>query len=104
MHERRSLKRVTSRLAGHFRHREFAEFFVNEWEQFLRGFGIALLNAIEDARDVVHGMRIGPRARDVEVERNKNSPTLKTGEPLSSARFGSFSGAQAFPFQLNRAG
>jgi hypothetical protein len=43
---------------GHFSRGEFAEFIVNQRQQFLSGFGVALLRAVEDAREIAHGRRI----------------------------------------------
>jgi hypothetical protein len=36
----------------------FAQLLMNEWEQFLGSFGIALVDAVEDARDVAHAHRL----------------------------------------------
>ena len=41
-------------LIGHLDRREFAQLLINERKQLFGGFGIALLNAVEDVRDVAH--------------------------------------------------
>src|SRR5205814_4290994 len=54
MHERSRLQSLAWRFPGHFRCGEFAQFFVNEREQFVRSAGVTLLNAIQNSRNVAH--------------------------------------------------
>src|SRR5213083_850688 len=52
MHQRSRLQSLAWRFPGHFRRREFAQFIVNEREQFVSSFGVALLDAIQNSRDI----------------------------------------------------
>jgi len=54
VNESGGLKRLPRRFVRHFLSGQATEFFVNERQQFLGGFGIALLNPVEDLRDVAH--------------------------------------------------
>jgi hypothetical protein len=48
------LQLVAWRLVRHFCSRKFPEFVINQGQQFLRGFGVPLLDAVEDVGDVAH--------------------------------------------------
>ena len=52
--QRGGLERLPGGFVGHSGRREFPEFVVNERKKVLGGFGVALLHAAEDARDVAH--------------------------------------------------
>jgi len=56
MYQRRRLERVAGGFAGHLVGGQAAQFIVNQRQQFLRAPGIALLDVIEDASDVAHGL------------------------------------------------
>jgi hypothetical protein len=45
---------MASRLVGHVVRRQSAKFFIDQRQQFLSGFGIALLDALEDLGDIAH--------------------------------------------------
>ena len=53
--ERGRLKRVSRLFPRHLGCRQASQLGVDERQQFISGFGIALLDGLEDARDVVHG-------------------------------------------------
>ena len=50
------LEGVSSRLVPHFQGRKAAQLFVNQGQKLLGGLGFALPHAIENARNVVHGL------------------------------------------------
>lgn len=52
------LESLTRRFPRHLGRGECAQFLVNQRQQFLSGFGIALLNAVEDAGEVAHAPSI----------------------------------------------
>jgi hypothetical protein len=54
MDQGRRLQRLAGDLLSHLRGRKLAKFLVNQWEQLLCGLSLALLDAIQDARDVAH--------------------------------------------------
>src|SRR5439155_8126253 len=68
VHECGGLECVARCFLSHLDRGEFAEFVVNEREQFFRCFGIALLNPVEDACEVAHTARLGRGVLDVEIE------------------------------------
>src|SRR6266581_3618987 len=57
MHQRRRLQGLAWPFVGHLVRRELAQFLIDEGEQFLCRFGIALLNRVENASDIAHGYR-----------------------------------------------
>jgi hypothetical protein len=54
MDQGRGLKGLTRRLLGHPRAGESAQFFIDQWQQFLGGRGVPLLYGIENLRYVIH--------------------------------------------------
>jgi hypothetical protein len=52
MHQGGGLERVTRRAMGHFIRRQFAQFRIDERQQFIGGFRIAVLDFPENARHV----------------------------------------------------
>ena len=56
MHQRRGLQRVSRRTVGHPGGGDAPEFVIDNWQQFRRGFGIAVVDLVQNARDVAHGM------------------------------------------------
>src|SRR5439155_17233695 len=56
MYERRGLQGVTRLLVGHLVRRELAQFAIDKRQQFLRSFGIAMLNRVENASDLAHAL------------------------------------------------
>ncbi len=54
MHKGSGLQGLAGRFVGHTCGRQFAQFVVDQWQQLLSGLRLALLNAIEDARDLIH--------------------------------------------------
>ena len=54
MDQRGRLQGMASRLVGHVVRRQSAKFFIDQRQQFLSGFGIALLDALEDLGDIAH--------------------------------------------------
>jgi len=64
---------VARRLVGHLVRGKFAEFLVDEREQFLGGFSFALLHAVKDARDIAHGRSLADGARMSIPKRSQRS-------------------------------
>ena len=60
------LQCMPGRLLDHFAGSQSAQFLVNERQQFVRGFRVALLNSIEKASDLAHGQKDTDSLRDVE--------------------------------------
>lgn len=58
MHEGGGLKRVTRRFVCHFLCGQFAQFVVNQRQQFVGSFWIALLRAVENLCDVADARRL----------------------------------------------
>lgn len=56
VHKSRGLERVTGGLIGHPRGGEFAEFLVDQRQQFLRGLGVATLSSIQDLGDLAQAL------------------------------------------------
>ena len=56
--QRRGLKRLSRRLLAHLVGCETAQFLINQRQQFRSSFGITLLCAVQNARDVAHARRI----------------------------------------------
>src|SRR5205814_3179814 len=54
VHQRRRLQRLAGSFVRHFIGCEPAEFFIDEWKQFIGGIGIAFADSIENAREVAH--------------------------------------------------
>jgi hypothetical protein len=52
MHQRSGLQGLARRFMGHLLRREFAQFLINQWQQFVRGSGIAMCQRIENVRHV----------------------------------------------------
>lgn len=55
VHERRGLESMAGGFARHLVGGDASEFLVDQWEKFLGGPGIALIQGAENARDVVQG-------------------------------------------------
>ena len=55
MHQSRRLKRLSGFLIGHPDGGEFAQFSIDQREQFLGSLSVALLHSVENASDVTHG-------------------------------------------------
>ncbi len=55
MHQGRRLQSLAGHFVGHLVRGKFAQFLVNQREQFVRSPPIAVLNGFEDARDFAHG-------------------------------------------------
>jgi hypothetical protein len=62
------------RFVGHLLGGELAEFVVNERQQLLSGFRVALLNAVEDVRDITHSWSLPGRSADVDTRKKEESP------------------------------
>ncbi len=58
VNERGGLKRVARGLIGHSVRGQPSKIFVNQRQQFIGGFGIALYRALQDVRDVAHSARV----------------------------------------------
>ena len=58
------MERVTGGFVGHLVRGEFAQLLIDERQQFLRGFGIAVLDGFEESRDVAHGARLWKTSRE----------------------------------------
>src|SRR5439155_27256324 len=54
MHGRGGLKSLAWRFLGHLVRGEFAQFLVNQRQQFVGSFWIAFFDGVEDAGDVAH--------------------------------------------------
>jgi hypothetical protein len=54
VNEGSGLERVAGGFVGHAMDGEFAQFFVNEREQFVRSFAVATFDSLEDVGDVAH--------------------------------------------------
>src|SRR6185503_18271900 len=67
--ESRGLKGLSGFLIGHLGGGEFAQLCINEREQFIGRLGIALLNAVEDARDVAHKVHTKEPRQNVEYRK-----------------------------------
>jgi hypothetical protein len=52
--ERGGLERVTGSFASHFSRSQMAKFIVNNGEQFSGAPGVALLDGVQNERDVTH--------------------------------------------------
>jgi hypothetical protein len=68
---------VAWRLVRHFCSRKFPEFVINQGQQFLRGFGVPLLDAVEDVGDVAHGAKFKVRGVEAESSILDNTITLR---------------------------
>src|ERR1039457_302079 len=58
MHERGGLQRLVGRFIGHARCREFAQFAINQREQFIGGLWVAVLDGFQNAGDVAQSATI----------------------------------------------
>jgi hypothetical protein len=56
MDERGGLQRLVRRFVGHLVGGELAQFFIDQRQQFISGFGVALFDGVENVGDVVHIM------------------------------------------------
>jgi len=61
MHERGRLESVAGSFVRHLVSGEFAQLLVNQREQLIGSFGVALLNTVEDTSDVAHARRLCDR-------------------------------------------
>ena len=52
--QRGGLQGIASRLLGHPRGRQSPKFLIDQRQQFLGGFGVALLDALENLGDIAH--------------------------------------------------
>lgn len=48
MHQGGGLERMTGSLVGHLVRREPPQFVIDQRQQFVRGFGVTVLNGVED--------------------------------------------------------
>src|SRR5882724_4481691 len=69
MHQRRRLQGLAWSFVGHLVRGKFAQFLIDEGEQFLCCFGIALLNGVENASDFAHALEPKRSTGIAEAER-----------------------------------
>jgi hypothetical protein len=55
VNERGGLQRLAGGFAGHPLRGQSAQFLIDQREKFFGGFGVAVLDAVENARNVAHG-------------------------------------------------
>ena len=55
------LERLPRSFLGHPRRGKFAQFLVNQWQEFLGGLSFALMHASQDARHLAHGSALCAR-------------------------------------------
>src|SRR5262249_22556705 len=58
MDQRRSLQGLAGRLLGHFVRGQLSQFVINQRQQFIGSFGVALQNCIKNARDIAHALTV----------------------------------------------
>ena len=70
MHQGRGLEGVTWRFAGHLVRRHSPQFVIDQRQQLMRGWRVALFDGLEDLRDVTHAVN---RSR---ADRKSESPKI----------------------------
>ena len=58
MHERGGLQSLVRRFVGHSRRRQFAQFAIDQRQQFIGGFGITVFDGLKYARDIAQSATI----------------------------------------------
>src|SRR5262245_27633556 len=75
------LKSLPGRFVGHFVRGEFAEFFVNQRKELIGGFGVTLMDGIQDLGDFAHWMSLKGQA-----ECSKPNCERPTSDRMSHSR------------------
>ena len=68
MHQSGGLQSLSGRQEGHFVGSESAQFLIDQREQFVSGFAVAVLDPLEDLGDVAHARKLNCEQRLIEAQ------------------------------------
>src|SRR5262249_10327503 len=76
--ERGRLQRLAGSLVGHLAGGQPTQLLIDDGQQFLGSIGCALLDGVEDARDIAHELRFAPCSRKPSAAQQIPCTTLST--------------------------
>ncbi len=73
MHQGGSLQSLSGRQEGHFVGSESAQFLIDQREQFVSGFAVAVLDPLEDLGHIAHATKLNCEQRLIEAQTDDGS-------------------------------